>query len=76
MMSQAAVINDPKPNILVSDIMKRRAQKHNSSRPVLCVIQGALQASREVDSESPSLKENYSCLEQKTLPYFLSWTSM
>lgn len=59
-MSQAAVINDPKPNILVIHIMKRRAQKHNGRRPFLCVIQGALQAGREVDSESPSLKQNYS----------------
>lgn len=73
MMSQAAVINDPKPNILVSHIMKRRARKHNGRKPFLCVIQGALQAGREVDSESPSLKQNYSLgLLSSYLSFFTS----
>lgn len=78
MMSQADVINDPKPNILVSHIMKSCAQKHNSRKPFLCVIQGALQASREVESESPSLKENYSsgllsCAEEASLLPFMDF---
>lgn len=73
MMSQAAAINDPKPNILVSLIMKPHAQQHNSRKPFLCVTQGALQASGEVDSESPSLKDNcslglFSCAEDASSP--------